>query len=129
MDEILKIAAIAVVTALAGLVISKGGSEFTIMLGISAVAVILTLMFSSMSSVVAFINKLSDIAGVSPAILSPLLKTLGIAIVAKIASDVCRDAGQSSVASGVEFAGTVAAIYVALPLLSSVLDMIVSFMS
>ncbi|GHU60660.1 stage III sporulation protein AD [Clostridia bacterium] len=128
MDEILKISAVAVTAALAGLVVKKGGSEFAILLGLAAVAAITALMFTTASGVIAFLKKLSELAGLSPAVLSPLIKTLGIAILAKIASDTCRDAGQSSVASGVELAGTVAAIYVALPLLSSVLEMIITFM-
>ena len=52
------------------------------------------------------------------------LKTVGIAIVTKIGSDLCRDAGESALAAALEFAGTVCALLTALPLLRAVLELI-----
>ena len=53
-----------------------------------------------------------------------MLQTVGVAIVTKLAGEVCRDAGESGIAGFVELAGGVAAILVALPLLKMVLQLI-----
>jgi stage III sporulation protein AD len=84
----------------------------------------LFLTFEVMTAVLSFIRSLSETAGISPAVLSIILKTVGISIVTKLSSDICRDAGQASLSSGVEFAGAVTAIYVALPLFRAVINMI-----
>jgi stage III sporulation protein AD len=68
----------------------------------------------------------ADAAQISPVVLAIVFKAVGISIVTKLSSDVCRDAGQSSVASGIELAGAFAALYIALPLFKTVMDMIKS---
>lgn len=53
--------------------------------------------------------------------ISVVLKGLGICLVAGTAADICRDAGQQTVATHVETAGRIAILIAALPLLSAVL--------
>lgn len=49
---------------------------------------------------------------------------MAVAIVTKLASELCREASQSAAASAVELAGTLCAFSVALPLIMSMLKMI-----
>ena len=65
---------------------------------------------------------LGEAAGLSPAVLAPVLKTVGIAILTHISAEVCRDAKESGIAAFVETAGAAVALCVALPLLRAVLD-------
>ena len=53
------------------------------------------------------------------------MKTAGIAIVTRLASEFCRDAKEGGLASAVELAGTALALSVALPLMTAVLDMLI----
>ena len=71
-----------------------------------------------------FLWDLTERTGVPQAVFSPLMKTVGIAIVTKIGSDLCRDAGESALASLVETAGAICAILAALPLLQSVIELV-----
>ena len=73
-------------------------------------------------------DTLADTAGLSPAVLAPVIKTAGIAIVTRIAAEVCRDAKESGVASFVETAGAMLALAVSLPLLEAVLRTITGFL-
>ena len=59
--------------------------------------------------------------GVSTVYLSPVLKCVGIGLVTHLASQICRDAQQGSVASAVDLCGTLCALYVSLPLIRSLL--------
>ena len=56
--------------------------------------------------------------------LTPVLRSLGIAVVAGCAADVCRDLGQDSVASGVELAGKAEIMLVCLPLITELLSVV-----
>ena len=55
-----------------------------------------------------------------------VIKALGICYVVQLASDTCRDAGQSALAGKVELAGKVAVALVALPLFQQLLELALS---
>ena len=46
----------------------------------------------AVESVRALMDELGEAAGLSPAVLAPVLKTVGIAILTHISAEVCRDA-------------------------------------
>ncbi|MEL4106213.1 stage III sporulation AC/AD family protein [Oscillospiraceae bacterium WX1] len=126
MAILIKVAAIAVAGTVLALVIRKNSPELALMLTVSLALVALYLAFDTIKSVTDFVLSLSDMALISPAVLSIVFKAVGISIITKLSADVCRDAGQSSVASGVELAGSFAALYLALPLFETVITMIQS---
>ena len=59
---------------------------------------------------------------------STLLKIIGIAYIAEFGAEVCRDAGEGAIASKVELAGKVIIIILAVPIITSLLDLIISVM-
>ena len=68
------------------------------------------------------LEELSALAGLSPAVLSPVVKTVGISILTRISAELCRDAGEGGIASFVETAGAALALCVSVPLLRAVLN-------
>ncbi|MCL2408801.1 MAG: stage III sporulation AC/AD family protein [Oscillospiraceae bacterium] len=128
MDILLRVAAVAVAGSVIGLVLKKTRPEMSLLVTIALAVFAVYLAFEIVSRIIGFIRSLSDMAGISPAVISVVLKTVGIAIITKISADICRDAGQGSVASGVELAGTITAVYISLPLLESVISMIHSLL-
>lgn len=128
MEILIKAAAAAVVAAILGLVIKKSNPEATMLLALGAVILLLTFALSAVTEITDFMRELGGFAGISSGIVSIVLKTTGIGIMAKISADVCRDSGQQALASAVEFTGAAAAMYVALPLFRSVLETMESLM-
>ena len=117
-----EIAALAVAAALCALVVKREAGGAALVLGLAAGAVILGQVLGAAEAVRALVDELGERAGLSPAVLDPVIKTVGIAILTRISAEVCRDAGESGVAASVETAGAVLALWVALPLLRAVLD-------
>ncbi|WP_312614217.1 SpoIIIAC/SpoIIIAD family protein, partial [Oscillibacter sp.] len=66
--------------------------------------------------------------GVSNELFVPLYKTVGIALVVKIGSGLCKDAGAAALSSAVEIAGAVCALLAALPLLQKAMDVLLELM-
>ena len=128
MELLCKAAAAAIVAAILGLVIKKSNPESTMLLALGAVALLMTFALSAVDDIIGFLKELGGFAGISSNIVSIVLKTTGIGIVAKISADVCRDSGQQALATAVEFTGAAAAMYVALPLFRSVLETMESLM-
>ena len=124
MESIVKIAAIAVTAALCAVVVKKQVPELGLVLGLLAGALILSFAVTALKSAKELMETLSDTAGLSPAVLTPVIKTVGIAIVTKLAAEVCRDAKEGGIAAFVETAGAAGALMVCLPLMETVLTMI-----
>lgn len=122
MEVVGKMAALAVAAALCTLVVRQSAREVGMVLSLAAGAIILTQALGAVEAIRSLMEELGDRAGLSPAVLDPVLKTVGIAVLTRVAAEVCRDAKESGIAAFVETAGAVMALYVALPLIRAVLD-------
>lgn len=128
MESIVKIAAIAVAAAICAVVIRKQVPELALTIGLIAGAIILSVSVGAIKSIREMIDTLAQASGLSPAIVLPVIKTVGIGIVAKLAAEICRDAKEDGIAAFVETAGAAGAILVCLPLVESVLRMVTELM-
>lgn len=127
MEIVIKAAAVGLTAAFAGVILSKKTPEFSLLIGMSAVIVILVPVIKLTASFTDLISDARAIADISPQVLAPIVKCLAIAVVTKTACALCRDAGQSASASTLELTGAVTALCIAAPLLKNMLTMIGSF--
>lgn len=58
-----------------------------------------------------------------------LFKAVGVSLICRIASDVCRDCGENSLASKVELAGKVSIVTLSLPLVRFLLETSTEFLN
>lgn len=124
MDILIRAIVLGLVASILALVLKRGSGEIGLLLAISASALILTLGIGLIGEVIAFGRSLGEAAGIAPGLISPVMKTTAIGLLTKVASDICKDAGQSAIAGTVELMGTISALYIALPLMQSVFSMI-----
>ena len=123
MELVTQAAGLCVIAALLGLVLRRGSPEVTLLLALAAAAVVLLALGQPLGELLAFLDSLTEQAGVSPAQFRPRYKIVGIALVVKVGGGLCRDAGESALASVLELAGAVCALLAALPLLRAVLEL------
>ena len=126
MELVIKAVGISVTAAVICLLLKKTNGEFVPMLAAAASAVVILMAAEAIKEIVDFITELSELSEISPTVIAIVLKTVAIAIITKIGTDICADAGQSATASCIELAGAVTAVYVSLPLLRSVISMVES---
>lgn len=124
MTDMLKIAAVAIVAAICTVVVKKNVQELGIVLALTAGILILSFALGAISGVRDMLDTLAETSGLEPAVLAPVIKTVGIAIVTRTTAEVCRDAKEGGIASFVETAGAAMALYIALPLIRAVLGMV-----
>ena len=124
MPDMVKIAAIAVAAALCAVVVKKNVAELGMVLALCAGAIILSCSLGALEGVKELMDTLADTAGLSPAVLAPVVKTVGIAVLTRVSAELCRDAKEGGLAAFVETAGAAAALLVSLPLLKTVLSMV-----
>lgn len=113
--NIIVISAISVIACVLILTIKKWQPDIAFVISVvtGAIITIYTIM-----SFVPYISALSDMLNISGVgtYFGVLIKVIGICAVSGIASDVCRDAGQTSLASRVDIAGRLCVITVSMPL-------------
>ena len=124
MTLLMKAAALGVTGAVAALIIKRSAPELGLAMSIAATlaaAAVAVELFGQLKDVVVMAREQT---GLSPAVVSPVLKCVGIGVVTRLASDLCKDGGQGAAASAVELCGAACAMGAALPLVRSLLQMI-----
>ena len=124
MEILLKLSAAALLACGICLVLKKNAPETGLMLAIVVSVGGFALAAEIISPIIKLIREAGVLGGMSAALFNPLLKCLGIGIWAKTAADICKDSGQGAMAGSVELAGAVCALYCALPLLNTLIDML-----
>ena len=123
MDLMVKVAAGAITAAVLGVVLRKNTPELALLLALAAGLWMVALVADGLGAVVALMEELTSLAGLSEELLEPVVKTVALSILTCLTAEVCKSAGEGGVAAFVETAGTVLALVVALPLVRAVVLM------
>lgn len=120
--DIFKLSALAVVAALCALTLRGKVPELAVVLALAAGILLLGQAVDAMAAVRGLTDSLAHTAGLSPNVWQPVWKTVGIGVMTRLSSAVCKDAGEGGVAAFLETAGTALALLTALPLIETVFD-------
>ncbi|MDY3992417.1 MAG: SpoIIIAC/SpoIIIAD family protein [Evtepia sp.] len=126
--DMMALAAVGVTAALCGVVVRQKAPELAAVLTLAACVLLLWNTLPLLETIRDVLTELADLAELSPTILRPMLQTVGLAVVTRLASSLCRDAGEGSIAAFLEIAGGAAAVLVALPLLKMVLQLVLALL-
>ena len=124
MTALIQVTALGMIAALLATLLKKHSAEAAMLLSLAACILIALLLLELLKPIFSFLNELRSLSGVDSALLTPMLKAVGIALLTQIASNVCADAGQGAIGKLIELCGGVLALYVALPLFEAVIKMI-----
>lgn len=123
MEEMAKVAALAVTAVLCAGVVRRGAPEFALLLALGAGVCILLLVMDALEQVLGTIQEMAALAQLDTEILRPVVKTVALAIVTRVTAELCRCGGEGGIAAFVETAGTILALAAALPLAKGVLQL------
>lgn len=124
----LRLSAAAVAAALCAVILRRRVPELAVVLALAAGGLLLGETVSALASVRGLADALARTAGLSPGIWKPVWKTVGIGVVTRLASAVCKDAGEGAIAAFLETAGAALALLAALPLVEAVFDTLSSLL-
>lgn len=112
----------AIAAAALSLIVRQYRPEFSIMIALAVTAVIFISMMEKIEYIFDNLKSLFNGLGYMGEFASIILKGLGICILVQMASDTCKDAGESSIASKLEIAGKITVLFVSMPLIFKVLE-------
>lgn len=126
---IIKIAALVLAGGLLVLALKKEQPAFSFLVSVGGAGAVVALTFRQMAPLLDLIQTLAGYVPLSGGqSFGCVLQVLGIALVAQLAADFCREAGMSAAAGMVELCGRILAMLQALPLLQSLVGSLSSFL-
>lgn len=124
--NIMQIVGIALLATIITIFLRQTNSPVNAMLISVLVGIIIFFsVLKDIAYVLSALDRLAHQAHVNQLYLGTILKIIGIAYVAEFGAQVCRDAGETAIASKVEFAAKVMVLVLAIPILVAVLETII----
>ncbi len=123
--EIMNIVGFALVVTVFAVLLREGRPEMALLLALGFGILVFILVLGKMGTIINLFRDLTRSARVDELYLTTLLKILGIAYIAEFGAQICRDAGEGTIASKVEMAGKVLILLLALPIFAAVLEVVV----
>ena len=124
--EILKLLAFALVALFLTGILRQYNQNYALLLSVAVCAALLVVAVRALSPVLDFAQKLSSYTQWGD--YASVFKAVAIALITQCTQELCREAGQPALAGRVEFAGKVAVLLAAMPLLASLADIILELL-
>ncbi len=122
--DIFKIGIIGIITSLLCLIIKKSNPEIAIACGALGCTLMLIPSVGYIMSVFEAISLMADASGIKLSYIKLVFKITGIACIGEFSASLCRDAGQTALASNVELCAKVLILAMGLPIIQSLLQII-----
>lgn len=122
--EIGQIVVIGLISVILGLILNKQNPEWSMYIRIAAGVIIFFLIVERLGIVLDIVKRMSEKIDIDLIYIEIVFKVLGIAYISEFGAQLCKDAGESSIASKIEFAGKVLILTVSAPVMLALMDII-----
>ena len=126
--DIIKIIGVAFIAVIIIVILKQYRPEFAIYASIIAGVLILTLASGTLSGIIDMINSISSKTNINSEYLVILIKITGIAILTEFAVSICKDSGESAIASKVDIGGKIIIISMSIPIINALIDTVVKIL-
>ncbi len=113
--SVFTIVAIGILGAVLALTVRQIRPEAGLMIGLAAGILVLLLSLAEFSGVLDALSELAMRYGIPTAYVGVLVKIIGIAYLVQFGAQVCKDAGESAIATRVEMGGRILILSMTLP--------------
>lgn len=126
--EIIKIVGIGLISLVIIMLLKQYKPEFAIYASILAGIIILALVMDKLTGIINLINSIANKASVNTKFIALLMKITGIAFLSEFAVSICKDSGESAIASKIELGSKIVIISMSIPIITSLLELIIKIL-
>ena len=123
--DIVKIIGIGLIALVIIILLKQYKPEYALYVSLAASILILSLVFQKLFSVIDLLNTLASKTAINTTFIALLVKITGIAILTEFAVSICKDCGESAIASKMDIGGKIMIITVSIPVISSLLETVI----
>lgn len=125
--DFINIIALCLVISVISVMLKQYLPEFSLIIVMTTGVLILVYIFSEISPIISQLQSITtQYVPDSVEYIEIIIKSLGIAAISQIASDICTDSGQTALASKIEFVSKVWIVVVAFPLFLDVFTLAIT---
>ena len=124
MGAVLKVISGAVIAVILGLMLRQQGKDIALLLSMTVCCMVVAVGIFYLTPVVDFVHQLYANTGTDPDFLRIMLKSVGVGLVAEVASLICTDAGNAALGKTIQILATAVILWLALPLMNALLELV-----
>lgn len=121
---ILKIIGIGICGVVLLTLVKQYKPEFAVLTAVLVSIGIISLFIPYLTAMISAFENIADRAGIELYHIKTVIKIIGVAYVCQFASDICKDAGENSVAGKIELGGKVMIITLSMPIIYGLTELI-----
>lgn len=126
--DIVKIIGVGLTALIIIIILKQYKPEFTVYVSLIAGVIILFMVMDRLNGVVNLLRNLTNKTGTGSSFLKILLKITGIAILTEFAVSICKDLGESAIASKIDLGGKIIIISISIPIITALLELITNIL-
>ncbi len=126
--DIFRIIGIGLLTCVVALIIKQIRPEFYIVVVITGSIVILFMIVDELRTVFEYFLSIFNKTNLNYELFSNMIKIIGVGFLTEFANGICVDTGNASIGEKVVIAGKILILCLALPIISSLLDVIIEIL-
>ena len=120
----MKLIGISLFSTVLCMIIKKDRPEIAMFIGIlTGIMIFLSVIFK-LNFIIDGIENLANRANIPSMYITLIIKLIGIAYLMEFAIQLCRDSGENSIASKLEFGGKIIVMTMSFPILLSIIEMV-----
>jgi len=125
---IIKIALLGIIASIIAIILRRENGAFALILSLTTGLIIFNLIIPDLNNIFKKLKDISSSFNINSNYITILLKIIGIAYISEFASQLCIDAGESSIASKIEFSAKILIMIISIPVMNELLELIIHMM-
>ena len=126
--EIIKIIGIAIIALIIIIMLKQYRPEYAIFISILTGILILFLVMDRLTGIINLIESIKSKFSINTQFITLLIKITGIAFLSEFAVSICKDSGETAIASKIELGSKIIIISMSIPIISSLLEIILKIL-
>ena len=122
--DIIKIIGMGLLALIFAIILKQYKPEYAIYISLIAGTLILFFVMDKFQGIIELLRNLANKSNINSEFLAILLKITGIAFLTEFAVSICKDSGESAIASKIDLGGKVIIIGMSIPIISAILELI-----
>lgn len=128
MDILYKIVGIALITCVSCIIVKPIRSDFAMFISVVGGIIVLFYILSYLSGVFDVFKNIFHLSGINSSLYAIIFKILGIGYLTEFTASVCVDTGNASLADKVLLGGKIIILVMALPIVTSILEIVMGLL-
>ena len=125
--DIVKIIGVGFIALIVIIILKQYRPEFAIYASIIA-GIIIIMVTDTLSGIISMLQDIANKTNINSGFLQILLKITGIAILTEFAVSICKDSGESAIASKIDIGGKIVIISMSIPIIRALLETVLKIL-